>query len=79
MSIVVAEVDAVAVAVPSKASASVTDPVKERLVPVAAPISGVTRVGVLANTKAPVPVSSDITPASSEDDVAASAEILLVV
>jgi hypothetical protein len=36
-------------------------------------------VGVLANTRAPVPVSSEITDASSEDDVAASAEILLVV
>jgi hypothetical protein len=30
----------------------------ERLVPVAAPITGVTNVGVLANTFAPVPVSS---------------------
>ena len=30
----------------------------ERLVPVAAPMTGVTNVGVLANTAAPVPVSS---------------------
>jgi hypothetical protein len=35
------------------------------------PKTGVTRVGVLANTKAPVPVSSEITPANSEDVVAA--------
>jgi hypothetical protein len=61
------------VAVPSNAS------VRAMLVAVAAPSTGVTSVGVLANTKAPVPVSSEITPASSEDDVAASAEILLVV
>ena len=35
-----------------------TKDVKVRLVPVAAPIAGVTSVGVLANTFAPVPVSS---------------------
>ena len=34
-------------------------PVKLNEVPVAAPIIGVTKVGVLANTKEPVPVSSD--------------------
>jgi hypothetical protein len=55
----------------------VSAPDRTRDVPVAAPIAGVTRVGVLANTKAPVPVSSEITPASSADEVAASAEILL--
>ena len=33
-------------------------PVVDRLVPVAAPMTGVTSVGVLANTFAPVPVSS---------------------
>ena len=52
VSIVVADVPAVAVADPVRASG------KAMLVPVAAPISGVTRVGVLANTSAPVPVSS---------------------
>ena len=49
------------------------------LVAVAAPSAGVTRVGVLANTKAPVPVSSEITPASSAEVVAASADNLSVV
>ena len=68
---VVAEVPAVAVADPTRASG------RARLVPVAAPISGVTRVGVLEYTTTPVPVSSVRTPASSEDVVAASAEILL--
>ena len=34
------------------------------LVAVATPNTGVTNVGVLANTRAPVPVSSLITPAS---------------
>ena len=65
------------------AAVAVADPTRESgramLVAVAAPSTGVTRVGVLANTNAPVPVSSEITPASSEDDVAASAEILLAV
>ena len=36
------------------------------------PRIGVTKVGVLANTNAPVPVSSEITPASSADVVAAN-------
>ena len=41
------------------------------LVPVAAPSSGVTRVGVLANTSAPVPVSSVTAEARfAEDGVA---------
>ena len=38
--------------------AAVTEPDRLSDVPVAAPIAGVTRVGVLANTRAPVPVSS---------------------
>jgi hypothetical protein len=63
VSIVVAEVEAVARAEPIRASG------RAMLVAVAAPSTGVTRVGVLANTKAPVPVSSEITPASSEEDV----------
>ena len=84
VSIVVAEVPAVAVADPTDESLSVIAVAvsaleRTRVVPVAAPISGVTRVGVLANTRAPLPVSSEITPASSEEDVAASAEILLYV
>jgi hypothetical protein len=41
------------------ATVEVSDPLILRLVPVAAPIFGVTSVGVLANTAAPVPVSSD--------------------
>ena len=72
-SIFVDEVPAVPVLEPIRASPNAM------VVAVAAPSTGVTRVGVLANTNAPVPVSSEITPASSEDDVAASAEILLVV
>jgi hypothetical protein len=40
---------------------------------------GVTSVGVLAKTSAPVPVSSEITDASSEDVVAAKASNLLFV
>ena len=43
------------------------------------PSAGVTRVGELANTKAPLPVSSEITPANSLDVVAASADNLSVV
>ena len=46
------------------------------LVAVATPRTGVTRVGVLAKTKAPVPVSSLTTPANSADVVAANAERL---
>ncbi len=48
-------------------------------VPVAAPMFGVTSVGVLAKTSDPVPVSSEMTPASSEEDVAARADSLSVV
>jgi hypothetical protein len=49
------------------------------LVAVATPSAGVTNVGVLANTNAPVPVSSEITPASCAEVVAANAERLSVV
>lgn len=37
------------------------------------PSAGVTSVGLFAKTSAPLPVSSEMTPASSEDDVAANA------
>ena len=43
------------------------------------PKAGVTRVGEVANTKDPLPVSSDITPANSEDEVAACTFNLSVV
>ena len=43
------------------------------------PNAGVVNEGEVPNTNAPLPVSSDITPASSEEVVAAYAEILLVV
>ena len=49
------------------------------LVAVATPSVGVTKVGVLANTKAPLPVSSDITPSNSNDVVAAKSDNLLLV
>ena len=42
-----------------------------RVPEVGVPNNGVVRVGDVANTKSPVPVSSDITPANSEDEVAA--------
>lgn len=42
------------------------------LVAKATPSVGVTRVGLVANTRAPVPVSSEITPLSSEDVVDAN-------
>ena len=41
-------------------------------VPVAAPRTGVTRVGLVANTRAPLPVSFEITPKSSKEVVAAN-------
>ena len=41
-------------------------------VPVATPIDGVVSVGLVANTRAPEPVSSEITPASCADVVAAN-------
>ena len=43
------------------------------------PKAGVTNVGLVAKTKEPEPVSSLITPESSEEEVAAKALILLVV
>ncbi len=43
------------------------------------PIAGVVRLGLLAKTRAPVPVSSLMTPASSEDEVAANTLSLLAV
>ena len=49
------------------------------LVAVATPSVGVTKVGVLANTKAPLPVSSDIRPNNSNDVVAAKSDNLLLV
>ena len=48
-------------------------------VAVAAPKVGVTKVGLVAKTNAPVPVSSETTPASSAEVVAAKALILSVV
>ena len=61
------------------ATVEVNEPDTLRDVPVAAPMFGVTNVGVLANTKAPEPVSSEITPASSAEVVAANALNLLAV
>jgi hypothetical protein len=43
------------------------------------PKAGVTRVGEVANTNAPLPVSSDMTPANSEEEVAACTLNLSVV
>jgi hypothetical protein len=48
----------VALAIVGAAALTALNPLNERLVPVAAPMTGVTNVGVLANTFAPVPVSS---------------------
>jgi hypothetical protein len=45
-----------------------------KLVPVATPIDGVVNVGLVANTRAPEPVSSDITPANWDDVVAANCD-----
>ena len=50
-----------------------------RVPEVGVPSNGVVRVGEVANTKSPVPVSSDITPANSEEDVAAKTLSLLPV
>jgi hypothetical protein len=47
-------------------------PLSANPVPVAEPITGVTRVGDVAKTSAPDPVSSEITPASCDDVVAAN-------
>ena len=46
---------------------------------VGVPRIGLTNVGVLANTNAPVPVSSEITPANWADVVAANCAKVLVV
>lgn len=48
----------VALAIVGAAALTALKPLSDRLVPVAAPITGVTRVGVVANTADPVPVSS---------------------
>jgi hypothetical protein len=50
-----------------------------RVPEVGVPKTGVTRVGEVANTKAPLPVSSDITPANSKEEVAACTFNLSVV
>lgn len=50
-----------------------------RVTDVGVPNTGVTRVGDVANTKEPEPVSSEITPASSADVVAACTDNLSVV
>lgn len=47
-----------ALAIVGAAALAALKPLNERLVPVAAPMTGVTRVGVVANTAEPVPVSS---------------------
>ena len=47
-----------------------------RLVPVATPMTGVPKVGEVAKTTTPVPVSSEITPANWADVVAANTERL---
>ena len=46
------------------ATVELSCPVTDKLVPVAAPITGVTSVGEVENTAAPVPVSSESTPAN---------------
>jgi hypothetical protein len=51
-------------------------PVVVRLVPVAAPILGVVNIGLAAKTASPVPVSSESTPASCAEVVAAKTERL---
>ena len=48
----------VALAMVGAAALTALKPLNERLVPVAAPMTGVTNVGVFANTAEPVPVSS---------------------
>ena len=48
----------VALAIVGAAALTALKPLSERLVPVAAPMTGVTSVGVVANTAEPVPVSS---------------------
>ena len=61
---------ALVVTVPAVSLAAV--PVKFVATPLAGvPKAGVTNVGLVANTNAPLPVSSEIVPANSDDDVAA--------
>jgi len=50
-----------------------------RVPDVGVPNNGVVRVGDVANTKSPLPVSSDMTPANSDDEVAANTLSLLPV
>jgi hypothetical protein len=50
-----------------------------RVPEVGVPNNGVVRVGDVANTKSPLPVSSDMTPANSEEEVAACTDNLSVV
>ena len=58
---------------PEAAPTVILPEVAVTLVARAAPRVGVTRVGLLAKTKEPEPVSSEITPANSEEVVAANA------
>ncbi len=74
----------IAVPVPATAGAEIVavpdvDPANATEVAEATPKVGVTNVGEVANTKAPEPVSSLMTPANSEDVVADKALNLLVV
>lgn len=54
------------------ATVEVNDPVTDKDVPVAAPIFGVTRVGLVANTNEPVPVLSVIAAKRFAEDGVAS-------
>ncbi len=74
----------IAVPVPATAGAEIVavpdvDPAKATEVAEATPKVGVTKVGEVANTKVPEPVSSLMTPANSEDVVADKALNLFVV
>ena len=63
----------------AKVAVPEVEPENPTLVAVATPKVGVTKVGEVANTNAPEPVSSDIFPANSAEVVAAKSLILLVV
>ena len=74
----------IAVLVPATAGAEIVavpevDPAKATDVADATPNVGVTKVGEVANTNAPVPDSFEITPANSAEVVAANTLILSVV
>jgi hypothetical protein len=74
----------IAVPVPATAGAEIVavpevEPAKATEVAEATPKVGVTKVGEVANTNAPEPVSSEITPANSDEVVADKALNLLVV